>query len=129
MNVTPHVAQNTNRPGGSAIDARTTRHGGYGISQRKRKRIEESFGWLKTIALMRKVRSQWKERVAQPETMHLDAHKHLLVEITDRQPDVIHTCRTEQSSLRAGLRGRRCCEYKERIAPGHRVMWHASDCI
>jgi len=44
------------RPGGSAIDGRTTRHLGYAISQRKRKRIEECFGWLKTIALMRKVR-------------------------------------------------------------------------
>jgi len=56
MKVTPHVAQNNNRPGGSAIDARTARHAGYQISQLKRKRIEESFGWLKTIALMRKVR-------------------------------------------------------------------------
>jgi transposase len=56
MEVTPHVAQNDKRRGGSAIDARTTRHAGYGISQWKRKRIEESFGWLKTIALMRKVR-------------------------------------------------------------------------
>ena len=56
MNVTPHVAQNDQRPGGSAIDGRTTRHAGYAISQRKRKRIEECFGWLKTIALMRKVR-------------------------------------------------------------------------
>jgi transposase len=56
MNVTPQVAQNTKRAGGSAIDERTTRHAGYAISQRKRKRIEESFGWLKTIALMRKVR-------------------------------------------------------------------------
>ena len=46
----------TKRRGGSAIDARTTRHAGYGVSQIKRKRIEESFGWLKTIALMRKVR-------------------------------------------------------------------------
>jgi IS5 family transposase len=55
-NVTPHVAQNTKRSGGSAIDGRTTRHAGYAISQRKRKRIEESFGWLKTIALLRKVR-------------------------------------------------------------------------
>jgi hypothetical protein len=54
MNVTPHVAQNTNRAGGSAIDARTTRHAGYKISQRKRQRIEECFGWLKTIALLRK---------------------------------------------------------------------------
>jgi len=56
MHVTPHVAQNVNRPGGSAIDARTTRHGGYQISQQKRKRIEECFGWLKTIALLRKLR-------------------------------------------------------------------------
>ena len=56
LNATPHVAQNHNRPGGSAIDARTARHAGYRISQLKRKRIEESFGWLKTIALMRKVR-------------------------------------------------------------------------
>jgi hypothetical protein len=56
MNVTPHVAQNEKRPGGSAIDGRTTRHAGYAISQQKRKRIEECFGWLKTIALMRKVR-------------------------------------------------------------------------
>lgn len=56
LKATPHVAQNQNRRGGSALDGRTTRHAGYAVSQRKRKRIEESFGWLKTIALMRKVR-------------------------------------------------------------------------
>ena len=56
LGVTPHVAQNDGRRGGSAIDARTTRHSGYAVSQRKRKRIEECFGWLKTIALLRKVR-------------------------------------------------------------------------
>jgi transposase len=56
MGVTPHVAQNDKRRGGSAVDGRTTRQVGYAISQRKRKRIEECFGWLKTIALMRKVR-------------------------------------------------------------------------
>jgi IS5 family transposase len=56
LGATPHVAQNNGRRGGSAIDARTTRHAGYGISQKKRKRIEECFGWLKTIALLRKVR-------------------------------------------------------------------------
>ena len=56
MGVTPHVAQNHARPGGSAIDGHTTRHPGYAISQKKRKRIEECFGWLKTIALLRKVR-------------------------------------------------------------------------
>jgi transposase len=56
MGVTPHVAQNLARRGGSAIDARTTQHANYRISQKKRKRIEECFGWLKTIALLRKVR-------------------------------------------------------------------------
>jgi hypothetical protein len=57
MNVTPHVAQNTARRGGSAIDARTTRHAGYAVSQKKRKRIEECFGWLKDIALLRKLQT------------------------------------------------------------------------
>ena len=56
LRVTPQVAQNHQRRGGSAIDGRTTRHAGYAVSQRKRKRIEECFGRLKTIALMRKVR-------------------------------------------------------------------------
>ncbi len=56
MNVTPHVSQNDKRRGGSAIDGRTTRHPGYKISQRKRKRIEEVFGWLKTVAALRKTR-------------------------------------------------------------------------
>jgi IS5 family transposase len=63
LKVTPHVAQNLERPGGSAIDARTTQHVGYAISQRKRKRIEECFGWLKTIALMRKVRHRGISKV------------------------------------------------------------------
>src|ERR1700681_1876181 len=56
LKVTPHVAQNLERPGGSSIDARTTQHAGYAISQRTRKRIEECCGWRKTIALLRKVR-------------------------------------------------------------------------
>ena len=56
LQVTPQVAQNDGRRGGSALDQRTTRHAGYRISQKKRKRIEECFGWLKTIALLRKVR-------------------------------------------------------------------------
>src|SRR3989475_8871978 len=53
---TPHVGQNLERPGGSAIDARTTQHAGDAISQRKRKRVEERFAWRKTIGLLRKVR-------------------------------------------------------------------------
>lgn len=62
LNVTPHVAQNnTNRR--SAIDGRTTRHEGYQVSQRKRKRVEEVFGWMKTVALQRKTRFRGVERV------------------------------------------------------------------
>jgi len=62
MRVTPHVAQNTkNRR--SAIDARTTRHPGYAISQRKRKRVEEIFGWMKTVGLLRKLRHRGGGRV------------------------------------------------------------------
>ena len=55
LNVRPHVAQNTNGRR-SAIDKRTTRHPGYAASQRIRKRIEETFGWTKTIAGMRKTK-------------------------------------------------------------------------
>ncbi len=61
-NVTPHVAQNdTNRR--SAIDGRTTRHPGYEVSQRKRKLVEQMFGWAKTVGLMRKTRHRGTERV------------------------------------------------------------------
>jgi transposase len=52
-NVTPHIAQNTSRR--SAIDKRTTRHPGYEMSQRKRKRVEEIFGWGKTVGNIRKL--------------------------------------------------------------------------
>jgi transposase len=64
-NVTPHVAQFTRGRGrrGSAIDGRTTRHAGYEISQKKRKRIEEIFGWLKTVGLMRKLQHRGTEKV------------------------------------------------------------------
>lgn len=62
MEVTPHVAQNmTHRR--SAIDARTTRHPGYVISQRTRKRVEEAFGWMKTIGLVRKLRHRGGPKV------------------------------------------------------------------
>jgi transposase len=62
MNITPHVAQNnTNRR--SAMDERTVRHDGYRVSQRKRKRIEEVFGWMKTVGLLRKLRHRGLEQV------------------------------------------------------------------
>lgn len=56
LRYTPHVSQNVNRSGGSAIDARTTRHDGYAISQSCRPRIEPVFGWLKVVAGLRKVK-------------------------------------------------------------------------
>src|ERR1700739_3050544 len=55
MNVRPHVSQN-NKGRRSAIDARTTRHAGYAISQKKRPLIERTFGWMKTIAGIRKIK-------------------------------------------------------------------------
>jgi transposase len=62
MNITPHVAQNnTNRC--SAIDERTTRHAGYEVSQRKRKRVEQSFGWMKMVGMLRKVKLRGIEKV------------------------------------------------------------------
>ncbi len=63
IHVAPHVAQNTKRVGGSAMDARTTRHAGYEVSQRKRKRIEQYFGWGKVIAPMRQVMVQGLAKV------------------------------------------------------------------
>ncbi|MBM3320917.1 MAG: IS5 family transposase [Candidatus Eisenbacteria bacterium] len=62
LNAVPHVAQNT-RNRSSAIDGRTTRHSGYAISQRLRKRIEEIFGWMKTVGLIRKTRHRGRDRV------------------------------------------------------------------
>ena len=56
LNATPHVAQNIHARRSSAIDGRTTRHEGYAISQKKRKRVEEIFGWMKTVGGMRKLR-------------------------------------------------------------------------
>lgn len=62
MNATPHVAQNVSGRS-SAIDGRTTRHAGYAVSQRIRKRIEEAFGWIKTIAGQEKTKFRGRERV------------------------------------------------------------------
>jgi transposase len=62
MRVTPHVAQNTSGRS-SAINGRTTRHGGYAVSQRIRKRIEEAFGWIKTIAGQDKTKFRGRDRV------------------------------------------------------------------
>jgi transposase len=62
LKVTPHIAQNTSGRR-SAIDRRTTRHPGYAVSQRMRKRIEEAFGWIKTVGGLRKTRHRGTARV------------------------------------------------------------------
>jgi transposase len=69
-NVTPHVAQKES----SAIDGRTTRHAGYGISQWKRKAIEQSFGWMKTVGGLRKTRHRGTKRVGWMFTFTLAAY-------------------------------------------------------
>jgi transposase len=62
LGITPHVAQHTtNRR--SAIDGRTTRHPGYAISQRCRKKVEQPFGWMKTVGLLRKLRHRGGRKV------------------------------------------------------------------
>ena len=63
--VTPHVACNDTRRGGSAIDGRTTRHPGYRLSQIIRKRIEEPFGWGKTVGRIRQTVFRGLQRVDQ----------------------------------------------------------------
>jgi transposase len=60
--ILPHVAANTERKGGSAIDGRTTRHKSYTLSQRIRKRVEEIFGWMKTVGGFRKTRFRGTQR-------------------------------------------------------------------
>jgi len=74
METTPHVAQNTERKGGSAIDGRTTRHAGYQVSQRIRKRIEETFGWIKTVGNLRKTRHRGVAKVDWYFTLALSAY-------------------------------------------------------
>jgi transposase len=74
LKVTPHVAQNLKRRGGSAIDARTTRHAGYDISQHRRKRIEQCFGWAKQIGRMRQVMVRGLAKVNQQFKLTLAAY-------------------------------------------------------
>ena len=63
MNITPHVARNDNHIGGSAIDSRTSRHSGYQSSQRSRKRVEEPFGWGKSVGLIRQMKVRGLSKV------------------------------------------------------------------
>jgi IS5 family transposase len=72
-NVTPHVAQN-DRGRRSAINGRTTRHCGYVASLRIRKRIEEAFGWAKTIAGLRKARHRGRAKIDWQSTFAMAAY-------------------------------------------------------
>lgn len=74
LKVKPHVAQNIKRSGGSAIDDRTTRHPGYAVSQRKRKRIEQCFGWGKLIGPIRQVMVQGQDKINQLLTLTMAAY-------------------------------------------------------
>jgi hypothetical protein len=89
MNATPHVSQNHKRPGGSAIDGRTTRHAGYQISQRKRKRIEEVFGWMKTVGMLRKTRHRGVFKVGWVFTFAAAAYN--LVRMRNLLPTPVHS--------------------------------------
>jgi hypothetical protein len=62
MNLTPHVAPNESKRS-RAIDERTTRHVGYEVSQRKRKRVEQSFGWMKMVGALKKVKLRGIDKV------------------------------------------------------------------
>jgi len=64
MDCRPHVTQNVNRPGGSAIDGRTTRHESYRVSQKKRPWIEKAFGWMKQTGGMRKTKLRGLAKIA-----------------------------------------------------------------
>ena len=95
--VIPHVAQNTSGRR-SAIDERTTRHPGYAISQRIRKRVEEAFGWAKTVAGLRKMRHRGLPKVDWQFTLAMAAYDlvrlpKLLAEVVDDPPENSNGCR------------------------------------
>jgi transposase len=89
MNATPHVSQNHKRTGGSAIDGRTTRHAGYQVSQRKRERIEEVFGWMKTVGMLRKTRHRGVFKVGWVFTFAAAAYN--LVRMRNLLPTPVHS--------------------------------------
>jgi hypothetical protein len=79
--ITPHVAQNTTRSGGSAIDGRTARHQGYAQSINTRKRIEQVFGWIKQAAGLRQLKARGRSKVGAVFRLHVVAYN--LIRITN----------------------------------------------
>jgi hypothetical protein len=106
MRVTPHVAQNTSGRR-SRIDGRTTRHSGYAVSQRIRKRIEEIFGWVKATGGLRKTRHRGVTLVGWMFTLTVAAynvvripknrHRHRIGAPDDRENPPDHPKRTEKA--------------------------------
>ena len=89
--VTPHIACNDGRPGGSALDARTTRHAGYRLSQRIRKRIEEGFGWGKDGRPLRKMKVRGQAQVGFMTTLTIGCYALLRVANLLAQPTLVST--------------------------------------
>jgi DDE family transposase len=85
LKATPYVAQNTS-PRRSAMDGRTTRHQSYALSQNKRKRVEEVFGWRKTIVLQRKTRFRGPDRVRWMFTLAAAAYNLIRIRDLTAQP-------------------------------------------
>lgn len=86
LGVTPHVAQNSKRSGGSAIDGRTTRHAGYGQSATVRRSIEKIFGWLKSYGGWQKTRFRGRDRVALSAHLAVSAYNLLRIARADLPP-------------------------------------------
>ena len=74
IGVTPHVAQNTARSGGSAIDARTTCHVGYAKSINARRAIDKVFGWIKAFGGLRQFKLRGQENVSAVFGLHVIAY-------------------------------------------------------
>ena len=79
--ITPHVAQNSSRIGGSSIDGRTARHQGYAQSINSRKRIEQVFGWIKQAAGLRQLKARGRSKVGAVFRLHVVAYN--LIRITN----------------------------------------------
>lgn len=88
--IVPHIAANSGRPGGSAVDSRTIKQKGYDISQRVRKRVEEIFGWMKTIGGLRKTRYKGQGRTQMAAWMVGAAYNLLRIAKLVGQPSMAH---------------------------------------
>jgi hypothetical protein len=87
IDVTPHVAQNTARPGGSAIEDRTTRHEGYALSINARRSIEKVFGLIKQLGDLRQFKMRGSKKVGAIFGLHVIAYN--LIRLSSWLPRVV----------------------------------------